>query len=161
MNRAVKTVFAVAAAVTLLVGCSKLPAPEAKRNEAGAIEKEAQADAFSVKLGDCLNDPGDGNITSVRVVPCSEPHELEVFHEFNLEGDQYPASDEDMEEQVLATCDPVFETFVGRSYEDSDLDYTTMEPTQGSWSDGDRAVVCMIANADYSKVSGTLKGSNS
>lgn len=151
----------MAAAATLLVGCSRLPAPEAKRNEAGAIEKEAQADAFSVKLGDCLNDPGDGNITSVRVVPCSEPHELEVFHEFNLEGKRYPVSDEALEEQILATCDPVFEAFVGRPYEDSDLDYTTMEPSKGSWSEGDRSVVCMIGTADYSKVTGSLKGSNS
>ncbi|MFJ6415601.1 septum formation family protein [Paeniglutamicibacter sp. NPDC091659] len=127
---------------------------------AGTIEKEARADVYSIKLGDCLNDPGEGDIIDVKVVPCTEPHQLEVFHEFTLTEDKYPESDEAMEKLVLSTCDPVYETFVGRPYEDSELDYTTLGPSKLSWAEGDRTVHCLIGKADLSKVTGSLKGSN-
>ena len=160
MIRALRNTAAVFAGIALLSGCSQLPAPDAKRNESGAIEKEARADAYSIKVGDCLNDPGEGEINNVSVVPCAQPHELEVFHEFLLAGENYPATAEAMEESVLSTCDPVFKSFIGRSYDDSDLDYTTIEPTEESWKDGDRMVHCLVGNADFSKESGSLKGSN-
>ena len=160
MIRAMKTIFAIIACTTVLAGCSLLPAPEAPRNDSGAVEKEARADVSSIKLGDCLNEPGEGEISNVKVVPCSEPHQLEVFHGFTLAEDKFPESDEAMEKLILSTCDPVYETFVGRSYEDSELDYTTLEPTKRSWAGGDRTVYCLIGKADLSKVTGSLKGSN-
>ncbi|MFF5792287.1 septum formation family protein [Paeniglutamicibacter sp. NPDC012692] len=160
MIRSIKTIFAVIAGTTMLAGCSLLPAPEAPRNEAGAIEKEARADVFSLKLGDCINEPGKEEISDVKVVPCSEPHQLEVFHEFTLVEDKFPESDEAMEKLILSTCDPVYESFVGRSYEDSKLEYTSMQPTKLSWDEGDRTVHCLIGKGDLSKVTGSLKGSN-
>lgn len=160
MIRAMKAAFAIIAGTTMLAGCSMLPAPEAPRNDTGAIEKEANADAFSIRLGDCLNDPGEGETSNVRVVPCAEPHHLEVFHEFTLTEDAFPEPAEAMDELITTTCDPVFKTFVGIPYDDSELEYTSMQPTKLSWADGDRSVHCLVGKANLAKVTGSLKGSN-
>ena len=153
------TVLLFVGAITL-GGCSLLPPSEAPRDETGTINKEANADAFSIRVGDCINDPGDGEIDKVPVVPCSEPHEFEVFHEFSIQQTKFPETVEAMEELTFAACDPVFRTFVGRSFEESRLEYTSLEPTKLSWAEGDRVVQCLVTDPENGKITGSLAGSN-
>ena len=38
-----------------------------------------QGSAFSLEVGDCLDEPRGGEFSDVDKVSCDEPHELEVF----------------------------------------------------------------------------------
>lgn len=160
MIRSTKTAILFIAGALALSGCALLGASEAPRDETGTIDKKANADAFSLRVGDCVNDPGEGNIDRVPVLPCSEPHELEVFHEFSIQAPDFPETQEAMDELTFDQCDPAFRRFVGRSYEESRLDYTSMQPTKRSWANGDRIVHCLVTDPDSPKITGSLAGAN-
>jgi hypothetical protein len=155
-----KTAVLLVAGTMTFSGCALISASEAPRDDTGNINKEATADAFSIRVGDCINDPGEGDVDRVPVVPCAEPHEFEVFHEFSIQQAKYPETAEAMDELTFEACDPAFRTFVGRSYEDSRLEYTSLQPTKLSWAEGDRVVHCLVADLENGKYTGSLAGTN-
>lgn len=131
----------------------------ADRDSSGAIVGGGTVDAFNMQVGDCFNDTGsyDAEITSVPGVPCSEPHDNEAFAVFDLSLPEYP-SEEAMGEIAYNSCVERFEAFVGRDYESSSLEVTTMYPTQGSWDQDDREIVCAIYSMDTNQLVGSAKG---
>lgn len=141
-----------------LSGCSLIPPKEAPRGDDGTISEEVNADAFSIRLGDCINDPGEGDLDRVPVVPCEKPHEFEVFHEFTIDQEKFPETVEAMDELTESGCMNAFTTFVGVPYEESALDFTVMQPTVESWADGDKIVQCLIGDPSGVKTSGSLQG---
>lgn len=143
-----------------LSGCGLLPTADPVRDDEGAIvEAEANADVFSITVGDCTND-GDltaSEVSSVEAVPCDEPHDNEVYAAFDVEGDEFPGSDEI---QTIASegCLEKFQPFVGAAYEESRLDFWPMTPTESSWGQGDREVLCLVYDAELEKLTGSVEG---
>ena len=131
----------------------------ADRDSSGAIVDAGTVDAFNMQVGDCFDD-ADSNaeeITSVPGVPCSEPHDNEAFAVFDVSLPEYP-SEEAMGELAYNSCVERFEGFVGRDYQSSSLEVTTMYPTQGSWAQDDREIVCAIYDMESKKLVGSAKG---
>ncbi len=130
------------------------------RDDAGAIVEEGELGAFRIRLGDCLDGLGLTEIESVTGVPCSEPHEAEVYWAFNINaGPDYPG-----EAAVFDAADEAcfnrFEPFVGRDYASSKLELTYLYPTKESWEQiNDREVLCMIVSLDGSRITGSAEGS--
>ncbi|WP_251150521.1 septum formation family protein [Cellulosimicrobium sp. Marseille-Q4280] len=164
--------FALRTPAALLLGlavlgtsaCGLLPGSEPVRDESGAItEADTDADVFSLAVGDCTNDGDEAEsteaaeIATVSVVPCDEPHDNEIYSSHLLPGDDYPG-----EETVLQTADEVcheaFAGFVGLAYEDSVYDFWPMYPTEASWAQDDREVLCLVYHGDLEPVTGTLEG---
>ena len=54
-------------------------------------------------------------------------------------------------------CIARFDEFVGISYEESVLDVGFLTPTEQSWNDGDRAVLCTVYDP-AEEISGSLRG---
>jgi hypothetical protein len=135
---------------------------QAERDADGAIVGAGSLAADELGVGDCFDDePSDEEVTEildVPAVPCGEPHDNEVFHAFELRGDELP-SDAEIEGQVDEECLPAFDRFVGSSYEDSELDLFAIWPTAASWAAGDREVLCAVFAIDLSKLEGTVAGS--
>jgi hypothetical protein len=52
-----------------------------------------------------------------------------------------------------------FATYVGKDYESSSLDITTMFPSRQSWRENDREVICAVYDMNAQKLTGTTKGS--
>ncbi|WP_159502390.1 septum formation family protein [Microbacterium sp. 18062] len=124
--------------------------------QSGEVTGGGQIDVFTLSVGDCLNDQSASEVYEVPVVPCDEPHDYEVYHDFALadgEWDQdavYAAADEG--------CYTAFPDFVGLSYEESTLDFAYYAPTQLSWEDGDdRMVSCYIGDPG-TQTTGSLAG---
>lgn len=137
-------------------------AAEATRDGFGAVAKEGSLGAFSVALGDCLQEPiADGaqleQVEDVAAVPCSQPHAGEVYAEFDLPDGDFPG-DEAISASADERCVAEFAEFVGTPYEDSELEFFTLQPTESSWtSQQDRAVFCVVGAFDATST-GTLKG---
>lgn len=137
----------------------------AVRDEAGEITDGGEISAFDIELGDCFDDPalsgvGEGEIESkeVSAIPCEQPHEFEVYHVFDLPGDDFPGADE-----VIAAadqgCTQEFEPFVGRSFRRSVLESYSYYPQESSWRlQDDRMVVCVIDDPD-ARTTGSLRDS--
>lgn len=149
--------------VASLTGCSAifdavLGQQDAERGEDGQVLEESNVGAFALKIGDCIpEDLSETEFTETSVVPCSEPHLFEVFHEFDLRDGDFP-SDEEIWDAVFTECEPAFEDFVGTAWEESALDYTMLQPTDWSWTTmKDRLVQCLVMDP-AGEVTGSLRG---
>ena len=153
---------AAALAVTLpLTGCSTLggllPAPQPERDETTQeIVEAGQADVFALRVGDCMDTPEGEVVSEVPVVPCTEPHDDEVYFDFQLADGEFPGDDA-VTEQSDAGCLEQFQPFVGLAYDSSTLDFYSYRPTAESWAEGDRVVSCVVWDP-AGPVTGTLQG---
>src|SRR5664279_5866285 len=89
-------VTTIAAAGLLLSGCSLLNqvTNTTQRDASGTpTAANANADVFSIKVGDCLNDgTASGTVTTAPIVPCAKPHDSEAVSYTHLrahETDSY------------------------------------------------------------------------
>jgi len=147
---------ALGAGLLLLSLTACLGAGDPKRDAAsGDITEAADADVLALRVGDCLvmSDVAEGLVDSVPTVPCSDPHDGEVYAEKVLAGDALPA---DADDQADEFCVTEFESFVGLPYADSVLSMAVLRPTEDSWDAGDRTVQCIVHAVE--DVTGSLAG---
>jgi hypothetical protein len=135
-------------------------AMRADRDDTGAIVGEGSVDAFQMRVGDCFDDGSafaSEEVNSVPGVPCSKPHDNEVYAVFDVTAASFPG--EAMAEMAHEGCQARFESFVGRDYESSALDIATLYPSRESWNgQKDREVVCAVYDIDAKKLTGSVKG---
>ena len=144
------------AAVAAVIGITTA----AQRNDAGEITAAGSVGAFEVRIGDCFNDEAFENteISDIPAVPCSEPHDNEVYAAFDITG-EWPGA-ERVEELAYEGCLERFSAAIGKGYEDSVIDYTTIYPTEGSWKQrDDREVLCVGYHMEAEKLTGSIRGS--
>lgn len=133
----------------------------ADRDSSGAIVESGNVDPFEMRVGDCFDDTTameSGQIINLPGVPCSEPHDNEVYALVNVELDAFPGDDA-MSDIAMQHCKEHFASFVGRDYESSSLDIFTMQPSQESFSANDREVVCAVYDMELNKLQGSVMGS--
>jgi len=153
-------VTTIAAAGLLLSGCSLLNqlTNTTPRDASGTPTAENDnADVFSIKVGDCLNDASvTGTVTTTPIVPCNKPHDSEAYKSIRMKDGDFPG-EEAVKAQADQGCADAFPGFVGLSYDDSNLKISYYFPTSDSWESGDREILCTIYD-DGVKTSGSLKG---
>ena len=153
-------VTTIAAAGLLLSGCSLLNqvTNTTQRDASGtATAENDDADVFSIKVGDCLNDAtATGTVTTAPIVPCSKPHDSEAYKSIIMADGDFPGEDA-VKTQADQGCADAFPDFVGIAYDDSNLSISYYFPTSDSWANGDREILCTIYD-DGVKTTGTLKG---
>jgi hypothetical protein len=97
------------------------------------------ADWSAGEVGDCLA----GGEPALRVVDCTEPHDLQRFATGTL--DLSPVFDADVVDgAVAARCEAAFRRFAGTPVADSALAIADTRPSQESWNEGDRAYACYL-----------------
>jgi hypothetical protein len=137
---------------------------DADRDGSGEIVSGGQLDVMSLQVGDCFNDPEELEqvVFDVAAVPCSDPHDNEVFAVAPLGGafgDSYPG-EEALDEYSYEICSgQLFDNYVGAAYADSSLEVFSFSPTEESWNDGDREFVCSLYRIDFGRITGTARGS--
>ena len=138
--------------------------PPVGRDPEGVITTAGNMDVFRINLGDCFNDEvqmsSDGlrSVSRVAGIPCSGPHDNEVYAIFDSNLSNFPG-DEEMSESAEEQCVELFESFVRSSYEESVLYSSHLFPTSESWTQrGDREIVCYLYEPDK-KLLGSEKGS--
>jgi hypothetical protein len=121
-------------------------APENEQATAGAVPFVNNA-----RVGQCYQNNGSD------AVPCGQPHDVEVFAILPLGGQQLPTEAE-LDRLAEPTCTAQFRTYVGVASDASQLDLDWWTPTKASWASGDRTVLCVLENADASKLVGSMRG---
>lgn len=145
-------VAAVAAAIGITTA--------AERNAAGEITSAGAVDAFAVRVGDCFDDEAFASteISEVPGVPCAQAHDNEVYAAFDISG-EWPG-DARVEELAYEGCFDRFAGAIGKSYEESVIDYTTIFPSEGSWKQrDDREVLCVAYHMEGEKLTGSVLAS--
>ncbi|KJL19725.1 hypothetical protein RN51_03069 [Microbacterium oxydans] len=153
----------VVALSVALSGCSAINSilgsgsGDANRDEeSGQVTESANVNVFSVKLGDCMLDGGTGSLTNADILPCSEPHDQEVYYEITMPDGEF--SDADIDAATQECIGDAYTSFVGVAYDDSELAVTTLVPTKDSWEqNNDRVIQCIIVDP-AAQTTGSLAG---
>jgi hypothetical protein len=121
--------------------------------------------AATVALAGCSLLPGGGGGGGTTETPsgegentdvCSEPHDSEAYASIMIDDGDFPG-DQTVTDQAVADCTTEFNSFVGVDYQDSELDFAYYYPTEESWANGDREILCLIVDP-AGKATGTLEG---
>lgn len=135
---------------------------DADRDGSGEIVAAGDLDVMTVQVGDCFDDPeAAGLVFSLDAIPCSQPHDNEVFAVESVAGvwTDYPGQGA-VDDYAYERCSgSLFDDFVGTAYLDSVLDVFTLTPTPDSWDQGDREVVCALYRLDFAKLTGSARNS--
>ncbi|POH66466.1 hypothetical protein C3B59_08595 [Cryobacterium zongtaii] len=143
-----------------LSGCTAIsdlfPQQAARDAETQEISEAGEADVFSLAVGDCFNDQDADAVESVTAIPCADAHDYEAYFAFDVSEDGAFPGDEALAQIAEERCVTEFATFIGKSYEESTLDFNYLSPSEGSWDSGDREILC-LAMAE-NKTTGSLAG---
>lgn len=162
-RRALMLAGSAVALSVALTGCSALNgilgsgSGYANRDEeTGQVTESSNVGVFSVKLGDCMLDTGTGMLTDANVLPCTDPHDQEVYYEITMPDGEF--SDTDIDAATQECVGDAYTSFVGVAYDDSALNVTTLVPTKDSWEkNNDRVIQCIIFDP-AGQTTGSLAG---
>lgn len=123
--------------------------------------------ALDVKPGDCALAPAaiTTEVTNLKVVPCTDPHEQEVYAVVPYTGDggtqtemPYPG-EAALKAFADGACLEAFSGYVGSDYRDSSLFFTYLLPSARGWQQGsDHDVTCFITTTG-DQMTASVKGS--
>lgn len=158
MRRLTPGVIAATLAAVILAGCQPTPPPEVPFEPMIEVS-EPESSVLELSIGDCVMDaatPLSADLAQLPTVPCSEPHDSELYAIVSAEDGSYPGVD-DLVAQGQAKCQALFADFVGIDFRSSLLDFHFYYPTPSSWVQGDRSIYCMVADPGVTVV-GSLQG---
>lgn len=141
------TAGAVSTLAVALAGCMSFTAPSTVERDADSQEvvEGGNADVFAIAVGDCFTEVTETEINQLPVVPCGESHDYEVFHLFDMPDGDWPGA-EAVDAAAEEGCLAAFEPFVGVSYEESVFIADSIDPSEQSWGDGDREIICILSD---------------
>ena len=113
--------------------------------------------ATDLQVGDCLNDLTDStDVSSLPSVPCSQPHQGEVFAVFDLPPGPYPGA-AGVDDLVSKGCNARLADYSPSAPSDDAIGLFSVYPLEQNWDRGDREVVC-IAKATSGSSTGSIRG---
>ena len=108
------------------------------------------ANVFSLRTGECFQNPPASQtvlgITYVTVVPCTTPHNAQVFVQFAATGGSYPGSAA-LKRQADLGCHTRITGTVQNSKITDTMTLRYLYPLPTSWADGHRTITCLIVDA--------------
>jgi hypothetical protein len=110
-----------------------------------------------ITTGDCLEHTPAGEAERYAVIDCDRPHDLEVVGILDAGslGSQWPG-DAELSRWAFQQCAEAFEEYTGQPYGTSPLDLEIIGPSEESWADGDRAVLCGAGQLDGQQRRGSI-----
>ncbi len=146
-------VILLTAAALALAGCTaagtSAPTPV-------ATEEGVDTDAFAIVVGDCLNDSGVGEVDTIPTIECERPHASEVFASSQIPDGDFP-DEATITAQASADCTADFATFTGIEAADSKYSIGYYFPTEESWAEGDREILCYLFD-EAGPITGSVEG---
>lgn len=130
--------------VVLIVGVALGGLDDAERDSTGTVTDGGQVSTFDLAVGDCLNDlEQDTELADIPAVPCTEPHEGEVFAVVTLGGAAYPGDDK-LGETAQRRCLKELRAVSPKIIRDPAYDIYWLQPTDYTWARGDRELSCLV-----------------
>ncbi len=113
---------------------------------------------FELEVGQCFNDPDDFEVVSnVEMLDCSEPHDNEVYYLYDMTQDDFPGAAA-VQDLVQIECIAKFDSYVGSEYLTSSLDIGAFFPTNETWDQDDREVICFLYDREFNQLTGPAQG---
>lgn len=128
----------------------------AQRDASGQIVEAGDLSTQELQIGDCINElqTTDAAVT-VPGVPCTEPHEGQVYDVFEVSGIRFPGNEkifELAEEDCFDTLDDDFPEL----WSDQSVEVFYFYPTPDSWRQGDQGITCVARYRDGRRTGSVL-----
>jgi putative regulator of septum formation len=107
---------------------------------------------FKLRMGDCVNAP---NGRLVAVLPCSAPHEAEVFATFTLPDSRWPGTPK-VRAEASSGCASRLTGYLNPQLAIS-LSQSYVFPDAVAWRAGTRTVICEV-RATSGQLTGSVRG---
>ena len=126
-------------------------------------DTDVNVDELSV--GSCYDLPissGTATVNSLEEVSCDEPHDGELFHQYemNPDGDRsYPGEDAAFQEAFDECAGDPWEDYVGISYEESEYVPYFIVPVSLNWKIDGGEASCFVVTQDESPLTESVRGS--
>jgi Septum formation len=114
--------------------------------------KYREAAVFSLREGDCVDSP---NAQLVSILPCSTPHQAEVFATFALPASHWPGTAA-VATEASSGCGSRLDGYLNPQLAIS-LTQSYVYPNQVAWTAGTRTVVCEV-RASSGQLTGSVRG---
>jgi Septum formation len=114
--------------------------------------KYREAAVFSLHEGDCVDSP---NAQLVSILPCSTPHQAEVFATFALPASHWPGTAA-IATEASSGCGSRLNSYLNPQLAIS-LTQSYVYPDQVAWTAGTRTVVCEV-RASSGNLTGSVRG---
>lgn len=108
-------------------------------------------DHFVPAVGSCFAAEPDGSFHGSDVIPCDQPHKVEVFAVITLPGNQFPGDNAD---KFLDRCNSEFARYAAE--DTASVDIEALHPTAQTWDEGVRTVKCLAFSNE--PITGSVKG---
>ena len=125
------------------------PATSFLEPTASAPSGPRQTSVFDLDAGDCFTIDTD-EVLTVGLVECTGAHLYEVFALLDHPAgarEPFPG-DQALLEFADTACQPPFEEYVGHDYQTSIWYISALRPSEETWADGDREIVCALNQQD-------------
>ena len=116
--------------------------------------KYRESAVFKLHAGDCVNTP-DGQVVSV--LPCSAPHQAEVFATFSLPASAWPGTAK-VRADASSGCASRLTGYLNPQLAIS-LSQSYVFPNQVAWTAGTRTVICEV-RATSGNLTGSVRGAS-
>jgi hypothetical protein len=123
-------------------GGSTVPKPTQTAPKKTEIQK--------LHVGQCINDAGTGEVESLKVVPCDQPHDGEVMATATLHGLFLPTEDQ-IRQKARQLCEQLAGKKIDRDPAADVLTITDYYPTVEAWRGHDHGVTCLAEHATEGK----------
>jgi hypothetical protein len=103
------------------------------------VSAPRDANAVQLVVGNCLADlPPDGDVETVRVVPCADPHAARIASSYTFAPAAVWPGQGDADALVARSC------VLTADEQDLGATVVTWAPTEQSWARGDRTGLCLV-----------------
>ena len=117
------------------------------------------SNVFALEVGNCFDDPDAfDQVSNVELVGCTEAHDNEVYHVFDMTDADFPGV-EAANTAAEVGCLGAFEPYVGRDFDSSSLGLGYLTPSEESWEQDDREIVCFAYDFNNAKLNASVKSS--
>ena len=126
----------------------------------GQITKNGHLGVFSLRAGDCFQNPSGSQptvgLTQVTAVPCTSSHNAQVIARLPVSGSAYPGPAA-FRAQALPGCRASIAADVDRSKVTATMKVLWLYPEAQAWADGQRWISCLIVDSSQDLTSSLLK----
>ena len=126
------------------------------------VLRENGIDYSELKVGDCFDSSQSTEIRSIKVEPCSEPHDSEIFFLVTHPAgpdEPYPGKDTLVQFAADACLGQPLTDYLGVPLEQSQLKDFEIVPQESAWDDdGRRVLVCGVDTGGQPDITGSVKG---
>jgi len=112
----------------------------------GQVRQKNSVDVFSLRVGQCFdNPPGQApDVNTVPALPCTRPHNAQVFAEFAVRGDAYPGLAA-LQRRATSGCNARIAR-LDQQKVSGNMEIRFLFPRLLSWYRGHREIACIVTS---------------